>query len=58
MRLKEKVALITGGGSGLGEASCERLAEEGAQLVVTDINGEQAARVADEINARGGNARQ
>lgn len=56
MRVKDKVALVTGAGSGIGEAICKRLAEEGANVVVTDINGEQASRVANEITASSGSA--
>ena len=56
MRLKDKVALVTGGGSGIGEATCKRFAEEGALVVVTDINEESASRVVGEINASGGRA--
>ena len=46
-RVKGKVALISGGASGLGRQSALRLAEEGARVVVTDINedaGEDTAR--------------
>ena len=40
MRLQNKVAIVTGGGSGLGRADALRLAEEGAKVVVTDIDPE------------------
>ncbi len=38
MRLKNKVAIITGGGSGIGRATCQLFAEQGAHVVVADIN--------------------
>lgn len=48
-RLENKVAVITGGGSGFGEGMAKRFAEEGAQVVVADLDGNQAERVASEI---------
>jgi 3-oxoacyl-[acyl-carrier protein] reductase len=56
MRLKDKVAIVTGAGSGFGEAIARRYAEEGAKVVVNDIVGKSAQRVADDIRARGGEA--
>ena len=44
-----KVALVTGGAQGLGEALCHRLAQEGAKVAVADVNLEQAKVVADAI---------
>ena len=51
-----KVALVTGGGSGLGEAISKDLATKGAKVVLTDINLEAAERVAGEIAEAGGTA--
>ena len=48
-RVEGKIALVTGGGSGLGAADCRRLAEEGARVAVTDVNLEAAQKVAAEI---------
>ena len=56
MRLKDKVALVTGGGSGIGEAICKRFAKEGAMVLVTDINADSGQRVAAEITDAGGQA--
>ena len=53
---QDKVALVTGGGSGIGEACAKDLAAHGAKVVVSDINLEAAQRVAEEIKAAGGEA--
>ena len=57
MRLADKVALITGGGSGIGKASCLLFASEGAHVVVVDLKLETAESTADEIRRAGGDAR-
>ncbi|MEM8750683.1 MAG: SDR family oxidoreductase [Pseudomonadota bacterium] len=51
MRLEGKTAIITGAGSGFGEGMAKRFAEEGASVVVADLNGDAAERVAGEIGA-------
>ena len=55
-RLTEKVAIVTGGGSGIGKVTCERLANEGALIVVSDINASSAEATAKDICALGGDA--
>ena len=52
----EKVAIVTGSGGGIGQAYAEALARDGAAVVVADINGEGAERVAKQIIADGGTA--
>jgi len=49
-RLDGKVAIVTGAGSGIGEATARLMAREGASVVVADINGAEAARVASELD--------
>ena len=49
-----KVAIVTGGGSGIGAALCRELARRGVRVVATDLHGPQAQRVADEVTATGG----
>ncbi len=55
-RLKEKVALITGGGAGIGEAVARTFAGEGAAVVITGRRKEELERVAGEIGRAGGRA--
>lgn len=57
MRLKDKSIIVTGAGSGIGEGIAKRLAEEGAAVIVNDINPAGGERVAAEIAAAGGRAR-
>src|SRR5215218_5129596 len=52
-RLDGKVAVITGGASGLGEATVERFAQEGARVVVADLDGEAAAALAARVDGLG-----
>lgn len=54
MRLKDKVAIVTGCGSGIGEASAKLFASEGAKVVGVDINDESIERVVGSIREAGG----
>lgn len=54
-RVEGKLALVTGAAQGLGRAHCRRLAEEGAKVLCTDINGEGAQETAAQINEELGN---
>jgi 2-hydroxycyclohexanecarboxyl-CoA dehydrogenase len=49
MRLEGRIALVTGGASGIGAATCRRLAAEGARVAVTDLNLEPAEQLAAEV---------
>lgn len=55
-RLEGKVAIVTGGGAGIGHAACCLFAAEGANIVVADQNAETAAKTVDEVRIRGGTA--
>ncbi|MGB3336534.1 MAG: SDR family NAD(P)-dependent oxidoreductase [Devosia sp.] len=56
MRLKDRVAVITGAASGIGKAAAERFAKEGAHVVIADLNSERIGVVTDEIRSAGGQA--
>ena len=56
MRLAGKVAVVTGGALGIGQATCVRFAEEGAAVVVADINSEAGLATAADIVRTGGRA--
>lgn len=54
--MEGRVALVTGGGSGIGRAACQRLAQEGAAVAVVDLNGEAAEGTVALVEAAGGRA--
>ena len=56
MRLKDKVAIVTGSGRGIGEGIVLRFAEEGAKLIVNDVNEADAKSVVEKVKASGGKA--
>ena len=56
MRLKDKVAIITGSARGIGQATALKFAAEGAQVVVCDLDGKAVDEVVTEIVAQGGRA--
>ncbi len=52
MRLKDKLAIVTGAGSGFGAGIAKRFAEEGARVIVNDINAQAGSRVAREVGGK------
>lgn len=56
MRLREKIAVITGGAQGIGRATALLMAREGAKLVLADLQGEKAQSVASELEKSGAEA--
>ena len=56
MRLKDKVAIITGAGQGIGRAYATRFVAEGARVVVAEVNDDVGRRAAAELSAAGGDA--
>lgn len=56
MKLTDKIAIVTGAGSGIGKAMCKLFTQEGAMVVASDLDGEAAKKVAEEVKAQGGKA--
>ena len=56
MRLKDKVAIVSGSGRGIGDGIVMRFAEEGAKIIVNDVNEVDAKAVVEKIRAKGGQA--
>ena len=58
MLMQGKVAMVTGGGRGIGEASARRLADFGAKVILADLDLASATAVAESLKAEGKEARQ
>jgi NAD(P)-dependent dehydrogenase (short-subunit alcohol dehydrogenase family) len=56
MRLKDKVAIVTGGGSGIGQATADLFAEQGVSVAIFDIDEAAGRQIADQIIQKGGHA--
>ncbi|ROR27273.1 NADP-dependent 3-hydroxy acid dehydrogenase YdfG [Mobilisporobacter senegalensis] len=55
-QFKDKIAIVTGGGAGIGRSICEEMANAGAKVIVADINEENGKKVAEGIEKNGGKA--
>src|SRR5438270_12800626 len=55
-RFKDKVCIVTGGGSGIGRACCERFAAEGGKVLVVGLNADHGNQAVQAIAAKGGQA--
>lgn len=55
-RFEDKVCIVSGGASGIGLATCERLSEEGAKVAIVDLNFEGAKEAAESLKKKGGTA--
>jgi 2-hydroxycyclohexanecarboxyl-CoA dehydrogenase len=55
-RFQDRIVVVTGGGGGIGGATCQRFAAEGATVAVFDVNPDAARQVAEQIRAQGGQA--
>ena len=56
MKLKNKIAIITGGGKGIGKEICLGLAKEGAKIIIADLDKENSSNVVETIIQNGGDA--
>src|SRR5690242_10378045 len=56
MRFSDKVCVVTGGGSGIGRATCERFAAEGGKVLIVDLNPEHGSETVAAITSKGGQA--
>jgi NAD(P)-dependent dehydrogenase (short-subunit alcohol dehydrogenase family) len=56
MKLKDRVAIVTGAAMGIGKAIAEAMAAEGAKIVIADVNDEEGKKTAESINKSGGKA--
>jgi 3-oxoacyl-[acyl-carrier protein] reductase len=57
MRLRDKIAIVTGSGRGIGEGIVLRFAEEGANIIINDVNEADAEAVVEKVKALGGRAK-